>query len=188
MIAISRFSKFFLSTLMLLAVLGSAAAQNGKAKRPCDMPEGKQLDFWLGEWELTWPAEQFGGPAGESGHGTNTITKILTECIVQEEFRFPKGNFNGHSVSVYNAKKKYWQQTWVDNQGGYLLFTGHFKDGKMELRTEPAERNGKEFISRMVFKNIKTDSFDWDWQSSIDGGKNWKDQWNIHYERKNKIK
>jgi len=172
---------------LLLSFFCTAAAQNGKQQRPCDTPEGKQLDFWVGEWELSWPAEQFGGPAGDSGHGTNTITKILSECIVQEEFRFPQGNFNGHSVSVYNAKKKHWQQTWVDNQGGYLLFTGDFKDNKMELRTEPANRNGKEFISRMVFKNIEKNSLDWDWQNSTDGGKSWNDQWNIHYKRKNKV-
>jgi len=72
----------------------------------------------------------------------------------------------------------------VDNQGGYLLFTGEFNDGQMELRTEPSEREGKTFISRMVFRNITKNSLDWDWQRSEDGGKTWQDLWNIHYERK----
>jgi hypothetical protein len=152
--------------------------------RPCDTPEGKRFDFWIGEWDLTWPAEQQGGKKGEIGTGTNSISKILDGCIVQEKFRYPAGKFDGHSVSVYNAQKKIWQQTWVDNQGGYLVFTGTFKNDMMELRTEPVERNDKTYISRMVFRKIKKDSIDWDWQRSEDRGKTWKDVWNIRYERK----
>lgn len=175
---------FFVLLALFCSVLAATAQENQTQTRPCDTDEGHQLDFWLGEWELTWPAEQWGGKQGEKGQGTNHITKILGECIVQENFNFPEGKFSGQSVSVYNTRKGHWQQTWVDNQGAYLLFTGQFKDGKMELRTEPFERNGKTMISRMVFKNIKTNSLDWDWQHSTDGGESWNDVWNIHYERK----
>ncbi len=173
-----------MAAILLVNVNSRIQAQGNGATRPCDTPEGKQLDFWLGEWNLTWPAEQFGGEEGELGHGTNTVTRILTDCIIQEEFRFPNRSFNGHSVSAWNVQKGVWQQTWVDNRGGYLLFTGEFKDGKMVLRTAPRERDGKTIISRMVFKNIEANSFDWDWQRSVDGGQNWKDMWNIHYERR----
>ncbi|RMF57091.1 MAG: DUF1579 domain-containing protein [Calditrichaeota bacterium] len=158
-------------------------AQENQHQRPCDLPEGKQLDFWLGHWELSWPAEQFGGTPGTLQHGTNTVTKILDNCIIYESFRFPDGNFNGHSFSVYDARSHQWKQTWVDNKGSYLLFTGEFKDGKMILSTAPYTRNGKTFISRMVFRNITSDSFDWDWQRSSDNGKTWQDMWNIHYQR-----
>ncbi len=41
----------------------SAAPQN-----PCAAPQQKQFDFWVGEWELTWPGEK----PSETGHGTNT--------------------------------------------------------------------------------------------------------------------
>jgi hypothetical protein len=39
-------------------------------------------------------------------------------------------------------------------------------------------------ISRMVYYNIKSNSFDWSWEASTDGGKLWKQNWLIHYERK----
>ncbi|RMD94282.1 MAG: DUF1579 domain-containing protein [Calditrichaeota bacterium] len=172
--------------LILFGEIGRGWSQNTSQPRPCDSPEGNQFDFWLGEWQLTWPAEQFGGKPGTKAHGTNTVTKILDDCIIQEAFRFPAGNFNGHSISAYDARAKIWRQTWVDNRGGYLMFTGMFKDGKMELRTAPFERNGKTYISRMVFRNIKPNSLDWDWQRSLDGGKTWQDVWNIHYERSRK--
>ena len=35
--------------------------------KPCESLEARQFDFWLGEWDLTWPAEQTGGGAGEIG-------------------------------------------------------------------------------------------------------------------------
>lgn len=167
--------------LLILFSINVLFAQNDN---PCSVPESKQFDFWMGEWNLTWPAEQMGGTKGELGRGTNSILKILDGCIIQEEFRFPAQNFNGYSVSVYSPAKKLWQQTWVDNQGSYLLFTGEFSDGKMSLKTVPYKRGDKEIISRMVFKNINKISFDWDWQRSEDGGQSWIDVWNIHYEKK----
>ncbi len=180
--------KISISFLTLVLVICSWNINNAQTQqalaKPCATEESDQFDFWLGEWDLTWPAEQFGGTAGEKGKGTNIITQPLGECVIQEAFRSPAGQFNGHSVSVYVPRQKVWKQTWVDNQGGYLLFTGEFKDGRMELRTKPVERKGKTNISRMVFRNIKKNSLNWDWQHSTDGGTTWTDLWNIHYKRK----
>jgi len=168
---------------VLLFLLPVFALAQGNRQTPCSETS---FDFWVGDWELTWPAEQFGGKKGTLGRGSNAIKKTLGGCVVEENFRFPAGSFNGHSVSVFNAKKNIWQQTWVDNQGGYLLFEGNFKNDKMELRTNPRQTPQGTVISRMVFKNISTDSLDWDWQKSTDNGKTWQDQWNIHYKRRQK--
>lgn len=169
--------------LAYVATAGAAAAQSDALQRPCDLPEGKQFDFWLGEWELSWPAEQSGGSAGGTARGTNSVRRILDGCIIEEAFRFPGGQLEGRSVSAYDARARVWRQTWVDNRGNYLTFSGVFRDGAMELRTAPYEREGAVYISRMVFRNISRDSFDWDWQRSRDGGATWQDLWNIHYER-----
>jgi hypothetical protein len=178
----------FISVVSFVVILYFAGADQLQAQnqqqRPCDTPAGQQFDFWLGEWELTWPAEQWGGQKGDISKGTNSVTKILDDCIIQENFKYPDGEFNGTSLSVYNAVKRIWQQTWVDNNGGYLVFTGEFIDSRMELRTEVRETNDKQIVSRMVFKNITESSIDWDWQRSEDNGKTWQDVWNIHYERK----
>ncbi|RMG67450.1 MAG: DUF1579 domain-containing protein [Calditrichaeota bacterium] len=162
----------------------TALAQEGTRQRPCDLPEGKQFDFWLGKWDLSWPAEQFGGPPGSRQHGTNTVTKILDDCVVYESFRFPDGNFYGHSFSVYDARSRQWKQTWVDNKGGYLLFTGQLKEGQMILSTAPYQRDGKTYVSRMVFENISAEALDWRYERSEDRGKSWTPIWTIHYTRK----
>jgi hypothetical protein len=79
----------------------------------------KQFDFWVGEWEASWPGQN-GSP---SGHGTNSIMRILDGCVVQEYFS-GQGTppFHGTSLSIYDLKPGKWKQTWSDNQGAYLDF------------------------------------------------------------------
>lgn len=165
---------------LLLALALPLAAQNPV---PCSAPEAAQFDFWIGAWDLTWQGPQGGTPAGQTGHAVNVIEKTLGGCVIQENFEGATG-FTGKSWSVYNAAAGEWRQTWVDNSGGYLLFTGSFADGRMELRTEPRERNGTTFVFRMVFENITDAGFDWNWQRSRDDGATWEDVWNIRYQRR----
>jgi hypothetical protein len=87
------------------------------------------------------------------------------------------------SVSVYNPARKLWQQTWVDDQGSYIALEGGYKDGNMILQTLRNPAAPKQ-VSRMVFKDIKKDSFLWNWEGSKDGGKTWTLNWQITYTRK----
>jgi hypothetical protein len=78
-----------------------------------------------------------------------------------------------------------WQQTWVDDQGEYIVLTGEFADGKMVLMTTPTLMpDGTKMQNRMAYYNIRPDSFDWDWESTNDDGTTWKKNWQIHYKRK----
>ncbi len=146
---------------------------------PCAAAEQKQLDFWVGEWDLTWP----GAKGGEADHGTNSIRRILDGCVVQENFSGQDAHLRGTSLSTFDTKAGKWKQTWVDNEGGYLDFVGEFKDGQMILQRE-ANLNGTKGLQRMVWKNITANGFDWSWESSVDGGKTWQVNWPIHYKRK----
>jgi hypothetical protein len=105
----------------------------------------------------------------------------LDSAVIQEEF--VGGDFKGKSVSVYNRHTLKWQQTWVDNAGGYLDFVGGFEGGKMVL-ARTAERDGVRFLQRMIWYNIERDQLDWNWERSDDAGKTWKVLWQIHYVRK----
>lgn len=145
-------------------------AQEEKPKLPA---EARQLDFWIGEWDLTW----------EGGSGTNTITAILDRVVIQEDF--VGGDFRGRSVSVYNKNTQKWQQTWVDNSGAYLDFVGGMEDGEMRF-SRTAKKDGVEFLQRMRWYHVEKDRLDWNWERSDDGGKSWKVLWQIHYERKKK--
>ena len=156
-------------------------AQTPAPQKACAEPEQKQLDFWLGTWDLTWP----GAKDGELGHGSNTITRIMDGCVVQENFSGEGATpLHGMSVSRFDPKSGGWKQTWVDNQGSYLDFTGEFKDGQMVLWRKFTLKDGKQVMQRMVFKNITPDAFDWSWEQSQDQGKTWSVQWPIHYKKR----
>ena len=141
---------------------------------PCG-PESRQFDFWIGEWQLTW---------SDTAHGTNVISKPFDSCVILENFDSGEyGYFKGMSVSTYNVRTGKWQQTWVDNAGGYLDFEGGLVGDSMVLSREATGKDGKVFLQRMVWYNIDSDSFDWNWERSVDGGENWEVLWQIAYER-----
>lgn len=161
------------TTLLTLPQLSKA--QETEKKQPCAGPEASQFDFWVGRWDLTW---------GEDGKGTNTIKKIMDGCVIQENFDgTPSIALKGMSLSVYDPNSGLWRQTWVDNSGGYLDFTGGMVDDTMVL-SRKATGNGVNFLQKMVFYNITENEFDWDWMRSDDDGANWKSLWQIHYKRK----
>lgn len=136
------------------------------------MDPEQQFDFWLGEWDCAW---------GEDGKATNHITRILDGKIVQEDFQAP--DLHDMSFSSYDPERNLWCQTWVDNHGGYLDFTGTFKDGRMILARDAIVR-GEKCKQRMVWYDIEPEQFNWSWERSDDGGQTWRPLWQIRYTRK----
>ena len=161
--------------LAIAAVLISSAAE--AQTYGCDSPESKQLDFWLGEWELSYVGD------GKQGKSRNRVAKTLDGCVVLEEFSGAPGTkLDGRSVSTYDRVTRRWKQTWVDNTASYLDFSGGLEDGRMVFARQ-MQRDGKTVGQRMVFAEVKQDSLKWLWQRSDDGGKTWTTQWEIDYRR-----
>ena len=169
---------FFLASPVRAGQTGGNAQT---ATKSCAEPEQKQFNFWVGEWDLTWPGEK----PGETGRGSNSIRRIMEGCVVEEHFTGGASmHLRGMSVSIFVPRAGKWKQTWVDNEGGYLDFVGEFKDGQMILSREGVAPDGAKILQRMVWKNISSKDLDWSWESSKDGGKNWQVLWPIHYKRK----
>jgi hypothetical protein len=146
-----------------------------------DEEEKAWFDFWVGKWEVTWT-----GADGKVGKATNSITKILDEVVISENFIIRDGTqkgYKGTSLSVYNPMRKQWHQAYADNQGAYFNFVGERDGEKKIFRTEPVVSGDKKIIQRMVFYDIKKDSLMWDWEKSEDGGKTWKLNWQLKYTR-----
>ncbi len=144
-----------------------------------DVPN--EFDFWVGHWDLTWKGDLGGGK------GKNEILKILGDQVVQENFTTMGDQpFKGQSYTVFNKTLKVWEQTWVDNAGGYLTFQGKMEGDTMVLYgTRQAKRpDGSMVDTRMVFKEIKKDSLTWSWEASADEGKTWQVNWEIRYVRR----
>ena len=167
--------------MMLLSIsyIPMLHGQSGTAASKLGGPDA--MDFWVGKWKLTWKDKD-----GSTATGKNKINKILKDKVVKEEFKALTGSmegFKGRSLSVYNPRTGIWNQTWVDSQSAYMTFVGEFVGEKRIFKREFTSADGKKIMQRMVFYNIKTTEFDWDWQMSTDNGKTWKTQWSIHYIR-----
>jgi hypothetical protein len=162
----------------LLALLCGIAALSTQAQVGCTGAESHQMDFWLGEWDLTY------SQGGQVAHSRNRVTKTLDGCVVLEEFTGAPGvALDGRSVSMYDRTASRWKQTWVDNNGAYLDFAGGSEAGRFVLARQ-VERDGKRIQQRMVFQDIRADRLKWLWQRSDDGGSTWSTLWEIEYRRR----
>lgn len=170
-------TEFLFSAAVLFIAATLATAQGAP---PCSTEKAKQFDFWVGTWDLEWVDAQ-----GQKQKGTNTINKILGGCVIEENFSTVGANpYLGKSHSVYDAAGGKWKQTWVDSGGAYLDLSGGFEGGTMTLSREGNDPKGNKIMQRMVFSEIRNDSFLWDWESSADKGKTWKNNWKINYKKK----
>lgn len=155
-----------------------AAPASVPLTKPCGQSEARQFNFWLGHWTGRFSSN--GKPVTSSNH----VTAIYDGCVIAEQFDGAPGSpLKGMSHSVFDANTRRWKQTWVDNSGAYLDFTGGWEADRMIL-TREVERNGQKFQQRMVWFDIRPDAFNWHWERSDDGGKTWRVNWRVEYQRK----
>lgn len=166
----------------LLLLLWVNQPNTSHAQTTTDEPEPETcFDFWLGTWDLAWE-DADGTPA----RGFNRIERILDGHVIKESFKALTGaykGFEGESYSVYNTQTGVWKQTWVDNNGDYLDFTGEVHGDKRIFKRRGISPGGQEIFQRMVFYDITGDSFTWDWEVSEDNGDTWQLRWRIFYKR-----
>lgn len=161
--------------ILLMLVLCLACFQ-GRAQ-----VDANTFDFWVGKWDLTWTNAQ-----GKEEKGRNHIYKVMDGKVIQENFEALEGSMKGYkgmSISVFNPQSKTWYQTWMDNQSGNINFTGEVIGDKKIFKTAETETNGQKAQSRMVFYGFTDTGFTWDWEATTDGGKTWKLNWRINYQR-----
>lgn len=157
------------------AAVREAADRNA---RPCAYaPEYRQLDFWIGEWDVT----SSGAIAGE-----NRIERILGDCVIYENWTGAQG-VSGKSFNIWDSTTKEWRQTWVDSSGTLTEYRGHFVDGTMAYLAEgliPGP-DGKltKTLQKMTFFDQKGTVRQLG-ENSTDGGKTWTVAYDLLYTRK----
>jgi hypothetical protein len=156
-----------LATTALCAV-GVAAAQSPPG--PCDSPEHRAFDFWLGEWNVH-------GPKGNLA-GTNSIKKEYGGCVLHERYETGRG-YSGESLNIYDAPRKVWHQTWVDSSGLLLRLEGGLVDGKMVLTGKTVGADGKETGQRITWALNDDGSVRQLWESSGPDG-----EWTVVFDGK----
>jgi DNA-binding winged helix-turn-helix (wHTH) protein len=85
----------------------------------------------------------------------------------------------------YDAARKVWHQTWVDNSGGILYLDGGLKNGSMVLGGKRRARKGGWVTDRITYTPRPDGSVRQWWQVSRDGGASWKTVFDGIYRKAN---
>lgn len=165
-----------LATLRADARFKEVVTDADRNARPCVYrAESRAFDFWVGDWEVT----ANGAPAGESH-----VERILGDCVIFENWTGANG-FSGKSLNFFDASKKRWQQTWVDNVGGLLEFHGEARDDGIAFTGEGVPPGQTTPVkNRMTFFNRSADEVRQLIEQSRDDGQTWTVIFDGTYKRK----
>jgi len=166
-------------------VLGAGAARpqspspSPSGPPPCSAAEHRQLDFWIGEWDVRGVKQP---PAAPPSH--SRIERVEGGCVIQEQYTTP-GGYSGRSLNAYHAERKQWEQFWVDNVGGVHHYSGMFRDGNMYYEAEFTPPGGSAPTkNRMTFFNQGKDQVRQLGEQSTDGGRTWTVTYDLTYRRR----
>jgi hypothetical protein len=154
---------FFATTTGLPS--GSVSAHEPARPASCDAPEYRQFDFWGGDWNAFE-----GGSAAPVAR--LRVDRLLDGCVLREDYEGADGH-KGVSLSIYDASRKVWHQTWVTNRGELLVMEGAFQGGKMVLIGADRTQDGTQRQVRGSWKP-EGDGVRETAVTSTDGGKTWK--------------
>ena len=144
------------------------------------MPKSRALDFWIGEWDV----RPSGGPATRPP-SKSRIERVEDGCVIAEYYTTPQG-YSGRSINAYDATKKRWQQTWMDNQGGVHNYFGQARDGNVYYEADGVFVPGQAKLvkAKMTFFNQGKDQVRQLGEQSTDEGKTWTTAYDLIYTRR----
>ena len=127
------------------------------AAAPCGDAEFHQFDFWLGDWQVHKTDGTFAG--------MNRITREYGGCVVHEHYATGRG-YSGESLNIYDATRKVWHQTWVDDTGLMLVLEGHLAGRNMVLEGLTRQPDGSTAKQRITWTPNADGSVRQYWEST----------------------
>ena len=156
------------------ARLAAALAAVERNARPCKfLPQARQLDFWVGRWDV-----QVGGQSA----GTNVIETLEEGCLIMENWS-GRGGSSGKSMNFFNPVTNRWRQTYIGNNEVVWEMSGEYRDGVMHYEGEMYSPGSKPVMVRVKFYNQSPDRIRHTQDNSTDGGKTWQTVWDSTYVR-----
>ncbi len=174
-----KFYQLTFSFFILLMVANHIQAQGGYVEppTPCSSPEYRQMDFWIGEWEVF--------TSRNNKVGKSRIEQALGSCVLMEYWE-PNAGGRSQSFNVYNSQNHRWEQTTVDNGGNVFYFHGNWNEseGQMILSGESVIEENEVWLNRLSYTPQKDGSVHHLWEVSRDSGKNYLPFWECTYRKK----
>lgn len=157
---------------ILLALSISRAFPQTAGPLSCTLPEYRQFDFWIGDWDVF-------EPDSSTSTAHVRVDRILGGCVLREHYEDNTGTV-GESFTTYDIGRKLWHQTWVTNRGRLLTIEGSAQGGAMLLAGSYYRDNGQEIRVRGTWapmgSNVRESAV-----TSSDAGKNWKPWFDLSF-------
>jgi hypothetical protein len=176
-----RSSKWIKSVLFVVVIAGwctlTATSALAVDSEPCSAnSESRQLDFWLGDWTVTYP--------GMPGSATSKVSLDLDKCLLTESWDGGKGH-SGKNMFAYSYDDKNWHGMFADNQGRVHVFEGKVAPGSAEFTGPSRSASGQIVLNRIKVVRVAANQVEQSWEKSTDNGVNWTMEFRGEYSRHN---
>jgi hypothetical protein len=146
---------------------------------PCNAhPEYRQLDFWLGDWDVVSAAGQ--------RVGSSRVERLLNNCVIMETYTAVPGTatastYVGQAFHFYDQRVKKWTQHYIDTTGVPYDWEGESVDGLLRYQREGPYGPSNLFVHQRMTFTPKEGGVHQLFEQSIDGGRTWRAGFNAMY-------
>lgn len=172
----------------LFATLLLAVAAAG----PCDEPDARAFDFWVGEWNVNNRWRTDAGGWVDAGSATNQVFHVLDGCAVVELWDgfLGSAHLRGFSVRAWDPATRDWMLVlnWPrPAQPSFGVLRGTFRHGRGDFLSERTDSAGRTVLTRYTFSDITDRSLRWNDGTSTDGGRTWATRWIMEFTRRDPV-
>jgi hypothetical protein len=173
--------RFWSVLSLVLSAASCASAQTSSAStapaaKPCEEPQRRQLDFWIGKWDVHNTADGV-------RYASSTIESIVGGCAISEFYDSPNapgGAYAGKSYSSFDPKDGLWHQFYVDVNGNATWYTGSLTESGALTMTA----KGAKALQEMSYVPQADGSVRQIGRFSSDEGKTWATGYDYTYRRR----
>lgn len=166
---------------------GESASPEDAAPMMGPPPELQEMAGLVGTWDVAmqfrWTPDdtvwaESNGTCEFSFTADGAALMMTYETVVQ------KMPYVGVSLQCFDRETGQWQSVWTDNMGARLSFyTGGKTDDKLVMTGEEMFQ-GVKSLGRLTTYNFIENSFDWQMESSYDGGDTFAVMGKAHYTKR----
>jgi len=169
-----------------LGLAASLGLSGPATATPCrDAPNGKALDFWIGNWTVVAVGDS-------SPQGTSKIERVLDGCAVIENWQGASPGDDGKSLFSFDVRLGLWDQVWVTQDtsrpGGIKnkRMVATYPDGGVRFQGTVFVAPGRTMQDRTTLTPLPDGRVRQTIEISRDGGTAWSVGFDAYYVRTGK--
>ena len=145
------------------------------------------FDFLFGRWTVAHrrlKRRLAADPAWEEFAGTATCESVLDGMGNLDQIVMPTKGYSGATLRLFNPVTREWSLYWAESRTGVLFppVVGRFAGGRGEFYGADVE--GEQPVKvRFVWSHISATSARWEQAFSVDDGRSWEANWQMHFTR-----